>query len=69
VPENAAISATLIALGPAVMAGVMAGVLFRRRRGRAGGARDAGAARLIITATVIAAAFVTLGILIAWRRM
>jgi len=62
-----AISPAIIALGPMILAVVMAAAFLHRRRQRVGGLGDAGAARIIVAAAVLATALVTIGVLV-FRR-
>jgi len=61
------ISLMLVVLGPAILAGAMAIAFLRRRGERPSGLGDAEAARIIVAAAVLAAALVTVGILMVRR--
>jgi len=50
-----------------ILAVVMAAAFLHRRRQRVGGLGDAGAARIIVAAAVLATALVTIGVLV-FRR-
>ncbi len=61
------ISIALLALGPSILAVVVLAALLRSRSKRPGDSGQKAAARAIVAAAAIAAAFVTMGVLIYWR--